>query len=506
MSAIQVENLPKSRAARWAALLEKQRLPALAIFSVIYFAGTIARANAKPFWHDELYTLLLSRLDLHSLWNALAHGADASPPLTYLALHWTRMLFGENEITMRLPSMIGFWVFCLGLYGFVHRRMGAQYAFAAALLPFATGAHRYAFEARCYGEMLGFCGLALVCWQAAVEGRHRVPAIIGLALSFAGMTFSHYYGAVIFVPFGAAELWRAVRRRSLDFGIAAAFVAGLVPLAVCYPMIRAARMYTPHAWARPTAFSALDFFSAQLITMVFAAVLFLAVFGAWLLFRNSDWEPDWRAPSIPEPEIVLALGFLTIPVIIWVAAMTVTHMFTDRYALPALVGVILLSLMLVRRLARANTAIPALFLGVSTFAFLFGMAHRTHRGDPLQDFPLLRQAIDKGPVAIDDGLIFFQAWYYLPPERKRLVYYLDDPASAAAYTGTDTIDLNFRTARPWIPFPLANYGSAKSLLLYHNANRPVWPLARFLHDGARVEVLEESGYYSILRVTMPETR
>jgi hypothetical protein len=42
------------------------------------------------------------------------------------------------------------------------------------LFPLITNAYPYAYEARPYGLLLGFCGLSLLCWQSAAEGQSRL--------------------------------------------------------------------------------------------------------------------------------------------------------------------------------------------------------------------------------------------------------------------------------------------------------------------------------------------
>ena len=498
----------RSRAGRLAVLLERKRFALLAVLSLLYFSGTILRAHAKPFWHDELYSIFLARLSFPELWNALAHGADASPPLGYLLLKAVRALLGEGPVAMRLPSMIGFWIFSLCLFRFVHRRLEASYAFAACLLPVATGAYSYAYEARCYGLILGFSGLALVCWQMAAEDRRRSLALCGLACSLAGITCSHYYGAAIYFPLGAAELARVVRRRSLDGGMAAAFLAGLVPLPLCYPLMRSLRRaYSGHPWARPAFSNFFGFYGSEFKSMFFVAVLFLALLGVWILLRGAWPESPGEPPWIPPQEVVLALAFLALPGFVLAAAFLVTHMFTDRYVIVAVAGVILLAVMAVARLARGNAAVGLQLLLATAAAFLF-IVGRPHDSDQTAfEIPLVQQAIRQGPVAIDDGLLFFQTWYYLPPAEKHLVYYVTDPASAARFTGQDTIDRNFLAAAPWVHFPVPGYAAiarpGSSLLVFHTTAPYSWLLGRLLHDGANVQVIQSIGSSSLVRAEIP---
>lgn len=177
--------------------LEQHKLEVVLVISVIYFVGTAFRARSRPFWTDEILTLAAAGQPDFSATLKAARMIDAMPPFTHLILHLVNGLFGTGEVVSRIPGMIGFWVLCLSLFGFAIRRVGMFFALTALLLPFATDSYGYSFEARCYGVLLGFGGLALFCWQSAAAGRKRPLALTGLALAIAGATLSHYYAVLI---------------------------------------------------------------------------------------------------------------------------------------------------------------------------------------------------------------------------------------------------------------------------------------------------------------------
>src|SRR5258707_13480968 len=74
--------------ANWGAMLEnsiaKRTWLWLSVWSFLYAINGWSRAVQKPFWFDELFTIVLSRLDPSTLWRALSHGADLNPPGIYL--------------------------------------------------------------------------------------------------------------------------------------------------------------------------------------------------------------------------------------------------------------------------------------------------------------------------------------------------------------------------------------------------------------------------------------
>src|SRR5579871_3490421 len=187
-----------------ATALDRYRHLILAFLTLLYALGVVRHAVNRPLWYDEIITVILaSQPDAASTWRA-AQSVDASPPFLHLLTHFSMEWFGSGGVAIRLPAMVGFWVFCLCLFQFVRRRAGIYFGLAALLMPIATEAYAYAFEARSYGPQLAFCGLMLVAWQAAAEGRRRLLALGLLALSLAGAVLLQYYSVLLYLPLAGA--------------------------------------------------------------------------------------------------------------------------------------------------------------------------------------------------------------------------------------------------------------------------------------------------------------
>src|SRR5262245_24798564 len=128
--------------------------------------AAVTLAMAKPFWHDEIYTILISTLpSLDGIWRASKDGLDLMPPLNAAVTHAIHSLVGASRVTTRLPALIGFWVMMLAVFDIVRRRSHLVAALSAALVPCLTEAFRYATEARGYGLMLGLFATALWSWS-----------------------------------------------------------------------------------------------------------------------------------------------------------------------------------------------------------------------------------------------------------------------------------------------------------------------------------------------------
>src|SRR3954452_2427432 len=212
-------------------------------------------------WFDELFTFYISRMSLGNIWTILSSGIEPNPPLSYWLTHFSMGLFGQNEIAVRLPAIAGYWLMSICLFFFV-RRYGSDVCAAVAMLfPLCTEAYLpYAAEGRGYGLVLGFSGLACLCWQYACSHRSRNLAVIGLWLSLVGALVSHYYSVLMLIPFGVAEVVRWWRSRRLDLPVAAAIVGSLLPLAILYPALKRGSAFitqlvraSSNFWAMPSA-------------------------------------------------------------------------------------------------------------------------------------------------------------------------------------------------------------------------------------------------------------
>ena len=75
-------------ARRMAASLEKGRYFCLLVLTVVYAAGAMLHARSKPFWYDEIFTVLAAApSNAAATWQA-AQKLDAAPPLTHLLTHF----------------------------------------------------------------------------------------------------------------------------------------------------------------------------------------------------------------------------------------------------------------------------------------------------------------------------------------------------------------------------------------------------------------------------------
>jgi hypothetical protein len=487
--------------------MEKRQFPILCAFAILYLLGAGLHARSKPFWYDEIITLVIAKSpDLSTAWKA-ALACDASPPLPHLMTHLCVRWFGAGEIAARIPAMLGFLVFCLCLFRFTLRRVGIYYALAALLLPTVIETYYYSVEARAYGPELAFCGLALVAWQAAADGSKRFLAVPGLALSMAAALLCHYYAALLYLPLAGGEAVRQYQNRKFDWGIWAALAAGGAPiLGRISTVVGVVKGFT-HTWAPPYPEQAIEFWETGLQhTSSFLTLLLALLALAIILSRKKPDTAQGVVPPLADHELVAGVLFLAIPLAAVAGALLVTHMFTMRYALIALAGFAFLAPMVVAHML-GGRALPGFLLTVALgVGFLFSSMAVPPSRNPFDAETLLREALEQGPVVVADGQLFLQMWHYAPERLKSRLLFLADKEAAVKYMGYDTIDGGIRVLRNWSSVDVEEYQAfaspGREFLVYQSTIRPGWLISKVVDDGATVEVRKYAGFRSLLRVRL----
>lgn len=500
-----------------AASAEKYRYVFLLVLTIGYAAGAMLHARAKPFWYDEIFTMMAaSAPTAAATWHA-AKLLDAAPPLTHLLTHFAIHWFGGGEIAGRLPQIAGFWIFCLAMYRFVGRRLEIFYGLAALLLPLGTQAYEYAYEARPYGLVLGFCGILLVCWQSAADrGCTRLRyagACAGVALSFAGALLSHYYAALLYVPLAGAEAYRSWKARRIDWGIWLAMALGSAPLIWRFATIRtvvSGFVRTSSTWSDLYPFQVLNFWNDGLQASLCVLVLALAVMALRTRKSPDPLEQSADRPAaFPAHELLAALLFLTLPVIALGGGLLVTGVYSARYALAAFAGVVVL-LPAVTAHVSGGRSLPAFLL--AALAILPAVLVTGTAAGPrnvLSEERLLMDALNQGPVVIPDGQFFLQMWFYLPEPMKSRVVFLVDGEAAVKYQvyNTASIDGALSFARQYYPIPVVDYRSfavpGKSFRLLQTPFMPGWVLAKVVADGGQAVIDRYTPLRQLYQVKLP---
>jgi hypothetical protein len=261
-----------------------------------------------------------------------------------------------------------------------------------------------------------------------------------LAISLAVAIAMHYYSVLLFGVITVAELFRSWAKRSIRWPIWLACAIGASPLLACIPLIRAARSYSGHFWAKPSIGSLNSFYGSTFESVGFALMVVLAGGCAFIAAKAADG--DYLRLRVPAAETAIVIAWVALPVPAVLLALSVTGAYTHRYVLSAAVAVCIAAGWLLAALFRqrvlAAAAVAAFFI-----AFFIARDGRQLRWPASDHRPVARflanQAADL-PIAMADPHLFFELSHQAPPALRSRLFYFPDAQLATRYVGTDTVD------------------------------------------------------------------
>jgi hypothetical protein len=474
---------------RVAARIDRHRFAALTLLGAALLYSIAIRAAAKPFWHDEIFTILLSQLpSLGDVWAAMHDGVDLAPPLNMLLTRAVHATAGVGPIVTRFVPIASFLAMMLLLFAFVRRRSNATAALTAALFPILTAAYRHSYEARAYALMMALFALALFAWGEAAAGRSRRRNLALLAVALAAGMWNHYYAVLAYLPIACGEAFRTWHSRRVDAGVIAATAASVAASLPMLALAAAASAQRATFWSPASLYQIVDtyyFLLEPLFVRRFAvvALILLVVVGLSFLKKSGKLaEPHQLAPH----EIAAIVAAVFVPAAGVVLGVIVTGVFVPRYGLPGIVGISLAVAFAIPRSTRAELVLPLVLL-YSTAELLLPV---TRPGDPFEPRPVLADALKSpGPTAITGGLTYLQLWYYAPPALKPRLVYVADPPSARRLARSDTIDLGLLALSRWttvgaVPFDVFTTQHRTFRVYAYGSG---WLLDRLRESGAGLE-------------------
>jgi len=471
--------------------------PALAVLCGLYLAATLYRAATRPFWYDELFTFHLVKLgSLEKIQQAVAAGLDLNPPLLYLGTGLAQVLFGAGELGTRMPAVAGFLVLIVCVYSFLARRLPEDYALLAAGLVAVSGACEYSYEARSYGMVLGWTGLAMVAWQR----RRALP----LSLAVAGALLSHCYALLLLPPLLAGQFVRSLSERRAEARLWAALLAGSSAALAYLPLVRqayAARLAGPIF--DPSPLRLLGTYLDLAVPALPAVVLSLAAIAATgrLDAAGLRHRLAWLGDRIPPAERVLLAVLLCAPVMAFVLAAAGRGGYFTRYGLGAAVAGASLFAILCALLAGGDWKgarwLPWITIG--WFAAQFVWQARLPAQAPAAS-PTIQAWLRRADefLVVADGQTFFELNHYLDRTAASRLVFLRDRESALRYMRTDCYDSPMPLLGRWFGMPgkvveARDFLSRHRRFLLYGLSRPEhqWILTRMKEESATVRILAD---------------
>jgi hypothetical protein len=421
---------------RMAERMRRGKYVILFLFSILYFAVTCFRASQKLFWFDELFTLYLSRLpDLGSLWGALKQGVDLNPPLFYVITRFSQSLFGEGQIASRLPEIVGFWVFCLCLFRFVSARTSVLAGTIAMLFPMVTTAYYYAYEARPHGLVLGFAGVALVCWQSAIRSRRKAWWLIGLPLALLCAILSHTYAVLLVVPLALAELTRSLSLRRVDWAVWLTIISPLSGALLFLPLVEASKANVLQTVFPANLRALADSYPFDLSSAIGVFSLALVLYFGFTIAPEQPPAAKGEERSLELPESVALIAFAALPVFAILLANIADAPCLPRYSVSAVAGFGCLFGILAARKAPVGLSVLVFLMAQIAFSLIEFAFDRTlvepdtstrlsTASELEHEYGAIYSLADKtSPIVLFDSLRFLPIIHYAPPGiLSRLVY------------------------------------------------------------------------------------
>ena len=304
-------------------VLRRRDWAAAGIVAAVLIGIALRFVSRGPLWLDEAQSLAIARQPLAHLTDALKH--DGAPPLYYALLHvWTGW-FGTSTFAVRSLSAIPA-VLALPAVLRLGRRIGGDAVGIAAIVLLAVSpfAVRYAVEARMYSLLLLFGILGAHAVLSA--HRHRTwTATAGVAVVSAALLYTHYYSVFLLTVVGAAELWRAVRRR--DGGstrVVLGIVIGSLTFLPWLPVFLYQSRHTGAPWASaPDAsavFATINAWmggarpEAQAAYLVAVGCVVLAIIGR--RGRGSEVVLQSRIAALPARLLAVVVGTLVLAIVV----------------------------------------------------------------------------------------------------------------------------------------------------------------------------------------------
>lgn len=491
-----------SRSRRWAPAL------CLTLLSVVYLVPTCVRAAREKLWYDEIWTLDATTLlpSLRALWSYLKQGLEPTPPLGFILAAGSESIFGRNEFGVRFPSIIAFLAMALCLYVYLSRRLPRPFAIAGMLLTVLTAAGPYSYEARPYALVLAFAGIALVAWQAAAEGRRRRIALIVIAVALAAALCSLAFAVTLALPFIAGEITRTIQRKRVDWPVWCAFASATPALLVLWKIRNATNAAGYNRFTGSLPWHILNTYLQMLRPAI--APLGLA-FLLMMVLRTQGRSTAERSPGLRTYELAALVGFALIPFAA-VPLSTLAGRYFLRYSLNCTIGLAGLLVVLLFQtggISRLSGITVMIVFGVS---FLIGQFlpedKRPDAGLKVVNSseeirPFLERMPPDAPIVICKGTTFVELEHYSSPQLASRLYYLTEPAVAAAIDGDILLEVKTPLIARFFPFR-AHYEDYHSFIAVHKRFYVVQPIRNIVKEYlagrvslASMETVDHFQYY-----------
>jgi hypothetical protein len=501
----------------------------IAVLLLILLAVSLSsalHAVAKPFWYDEICTVILCRLPSASeIWHALDNAADGNPPLFYLVARLTRQLVSDDHLGYRLPSILGLLSTVSCIYVILSRRVKHLSALVGATFVLCTSATAYADEARPYALVLGCVSGAILAWQR-IDDSWLYSLVVTITLAAA--VSLHYYAILVWPAFCLAETSVWIFHRRFRVRAWASLLVGALPLLLFARLLQKLHQYYgPHFWAQTgfkQAFLAYNwlfnvdgYWGWTFAVGITAIFLYFSITNAGI---GSSRPRLVEVNVLPIEEQTLTLMLLWLPAIAVIAAKISHSGLTERYMLPTVLGGALAFGYVVDEVHSAARVLLLVLFLMNYALSSAGLVKSVLKGSLLEPRAAATREVKAIgalthdadlPIVIASGLWYLPMAYYTPADSNARLYAVVDPHTAVTSdVKTDSVDLGLLVLRQYFPLQVEDYAGFVSrhreFLLVLGGPFDWWP-ARLAEDGYTLSVvsaeqtLVSAGETTIYKVT-----
>jgi hypothetical protein len=433
------------------------------LFSILYFTASIEVARKSALQVDEVFVMwIVHYFPGWRVMDALRMGLDSLPPAYYWLAQACTAVLGQTALAIRLPAILGFFLFPLSVFWVLRKRVDWRIAGAAMFFTTAGAAAWASTMGRPYGIVVGGFSLAAAAWADLPQSRHRRLRCIAIALGLAVGVAVHFLAIYEVAALGVAELLRSRHSRRIQWDCWIALAAGFATLALWLPLIiplyrsTHVSVHSPGFYAKPTLGKLFAFCvqilmgsgteQVELVLLAILVPLALAVTVPGLrraasgqLRRGVEAQAgQWRDLDI------LAFAAFTLPFIAYVASIWVGS-FNERYFIAATLGVTLLLARGLHAAPRGET-ISWVVVIVSSLQLVYAGA-LPQPVDPR--VAMVNNAPETLPVLLASGSDFFFLSEALPSGKLHQIAFAGmPPGSSSPDTEPEMIAARWKAAVP----------------------------------------------------------
>jgi ABC-type multidrug transport system fused ATPase/permease subunit len=377
-------------------------------------------------------------------------------------------------------------------------------------------------EARSYALLVGFLTTAAVLWQRLDERRFITPFF---AASLAFAVACHTLAVVTILIFGMAELIWTYSSHRIRWGFWAACLFATVPFFLSLPLLLNFRRIVGNSFWSRTQWSWLSA-TYYLYLRVGEYVLVLAVLlgiviGTSLLLALGNSGDERPEDNFSLPELVLVGGFVFYPASLVVLTKLLHAGYVPRYGWPAIFGLVLGLVYLLRSTWAASAqlliALLIVFTGLSIYDFPkaslttrytpWGIDPPSLSPDGMEDrwrrLNALCRDEPRTPIVIADCHHYLEAVQYSPPELRERLVELFDANNAIRLVGTADGEREDRLLAQFVPLQVENLTSFESehhKFILYSGGLFDWLTRYLIEQGYHLTLLAQNDNDSVYMV------